>query len=1006
MAGLVEGFLNGVDTFLAWFSASAKQTTESYCDLQTADSPTVLVANDGSLVSIIKIIGVNQLVGQEEYERIHAGLQQALGSTLRQKGYSVQVHFSYNRDDTEELLEENYASSRQTADRLQLDVDDLIGERIKHMTSFCAAEEVHIVLYTKPTILAGDQYKRATNDKAKMLKDSSMPAFKYTQNLVAALPELRDAHDSFARSTLGSLKELGVFAELLSIHEAGYEIRRSIDPGYTSKEWRPILPGDRYSIKLAKKTSGDIADLTWPSFSNQLFPRDAYNVDLKTCMVGDRIYSNVYIDLFPKQVQAFVALLSRLLDSEMPWRMSFMLDGAGMEALRIKRMFTSILAFSSAQNRLINDAVNVLDYIETQTDDKVIKLRVIASTWAPEGQEKLLRSRASLLARAIQSWGSCDVSEMCGDAFEGTVGSMLGVTMEPAATVTVASLSSALYMLPVYRAASPWRAGSMMLRTPDGKPWPYQPGSPLQTTWIDIIYARPGSGKSVLSNAINFALCLQGGLERLPRIAVIDIGPSSAGLVSLIKEALPADQSYLAAYHRLQMTPEYSINPFDTHLGCRYPFPQERAFLVNFVTLLVTPVGAQSPYDGVADMVGMVVDEAYKGLADDGNPNIYTEGIDEELDALIEQIGFVADEKTTWWEVTDALFSAGFERQAMFAQRKAMPLVGDLTSVARIPAVVDLYGKITIPTGESLINAFVRMISGAVREYPILSRYTRFDIGSSKIVSLDLDEVAKSGGDAADRQTAVMYMLARYVLAKDFYINKENLSGLNDSYKDHHMKIVSEIREDQKRLVMDEFHRTSKAQAVRDQVIVDMREGRKWRVQIALISQSLDDFSKNMVDFATSIFIMDAGPEQSIRKTKEVFGLSATAVSALRNYVRGPSAKGANFLAQFATKDQMTTHLLTVTIGPVELWAFSTTAEDVKIRNALYQYIGPQQARALLARIFPSGSASKYVAMKMEAKKQESGMVSSDEQLGVIDSVIKIIMDEYKKDPEFKVLPA
>ena len=114
-----------------------------------------------------------------------------------------------------------------------------------------------------------------------------------------------------------------------------------------------------------------------------------------------------------------------------------------------------------------------------------------------------------------------------------------------------------------------------------------------------------------------------------------------------------------------------------------------------------------------------------------------------------------------------------------------------------------------------------------------------------------------------------MYMLARYVLAKDFYINKENLSGLTDAYREHHAKIVDEIREDQKRLVLDEFHRTSKAQAVRDQVIVDMREGRKWRVQIALISQSLDDFSKNMVDFATSIFIMDAGPERSIRRTRK-----------------------------------------------------------------------------------------------------------------------------------------
>ena len=36
------------DTFLSLMSTSLHQTTISYCDIQTADSPTVLVANDGS----------------------------------------------------------------------------------------------------------------------------------------------------------------------------------------------------------------------------------------------------------------------------------------------------------------------------------------------------------------------------------------------------------------------------------------------------------------------------------------------------------------------------------------------------------------------------------------------------------------------------------------------------------------------------------------------------------------------------------------------------------------------------------------------------------------------------------------------------------------------------------------------------------------------------------------------------------------------------------------------
>jgi len=560
-------------------------------------------------------------------------------------------------------------------------------------------------------------------------------------------------------------------------------------------------------------------------------------------------------------------------------------------------------------------------------------------------------------------------------------------------------------MLPITRPASPWEHGALLFRSPDGKLWPFQPGSSQQTTWIDLCYARPGSGKSVLSNALNLALCLQGGLNRLPRIAIIDIGPSSSGLISLLKEALPRAKRHLVAYYRLRMTPEYSINPFDTQLGCRFPTALERTFLVNFLTLLATPLGAARPYDGVADLSGMVVDELYKNLADDGNPYTYTEGVEVMIDGILEEIGFVKDAKTTWWEVTDALFVAGFDHEALLAQRYAMPLLADAASICRTPAIEDLYGKIVAPTGESLINAFGRMISAAVREYPILSRVTCFDIGDARVVSLDLDEVAKSGGDAADRQTAVMYMLARYVLARHYYLTKESISDIPEQYQSFHAQRIQDIREDPKRIVYDEFHRTSKSQAVRDQVLVDMREGRKWKVQIALLSQSVEDFDDVMIEFATAIYVMDAGPSQAVEKTVKIFGLSETAKTALRTRVHGPRQGGATFLAQFATKRGINVQLLTLTLGPIELWAFSTTAEDASVRNELYRHLGPAEARRLLASLFPSGSVSKVLEDRLTSMREDEGLITEEKRSGIIDELVNEILQAYSENPNVKSLP-
>lgn len=184
-----------------------------------------------------------------------------------------------------------------------------------------------------------------------------------------------------------------------------------------------------------------------------------------------------------------------------------------------------------------------------------------------------------------------------------------------------------------------------------------------------------------------------------------------------------------------------------------------------------------------------------------------------------------------------------------------------------------------------------------------------------------------------------------------------------------------------------------------------MREGRKWKVQIALISQSIDDFDEVMVEFATTIYIMDAGPAQTIEKTAKIFGLSQTGVYALRTRVHGPREGGATFLAQFATKAGMNTQLLTSTIGPIELWAFSTTVEDANIRNQLYKRIGPVKARQLLATLFPSGTVTKLVESRLSALKEEYGVITDREKLSVIDKIVEDILTEYKKNPDFKVLP-
>ena len=100
----------------------------------------------------------------------------------------------------------------------------------------------------------------------------------------------------------------------------------------------------------------------------------------------------------------------------------------------------------------------------------------------------------------------------------------------------------------------------------------------------------------------------------------------------------------------------------------------------------------------------------------------------------------------------------------------------------------------------------------------------------------------------------------------------------------------------------------------------------------------------------------------------------------------------------------MNTQLLTNTLGPIELWAFSTTAEDAHLRNKLYQRLGPKEGRRLLANLFPSGSVKSLIEGRLAVLKEQQGMIEECSALGIIDQLMEEILEAYSKNPDVKSL--
>ncbi len=1024
---MLTGLVNSFDSLFIWFSSVLKQNFADYCDLETAQDEISLVTKDGSLVSLIKIEGYKNIIsGQTFYDNIVHPLNVALQPYLEKRGHMVQFWFMLDPEKSADEITRTLEPAYQTAKRLNLDVGGMLDERVKNLSSWISVEENYLVLWTRPTILTKNEQEEEKKTKLEERKNLDTPPISTHLNVsdpLRAVSLIRDRHNAFVSTMSQELDKFGLATKVLNVIDCVRMIKKSINPQSVSGPipapkvsdaykdlWTPFLPGDPINPSIRKVyAKAEEWDIVWPKLSWQICDKDATVVDGSFVKIGSKLYAPLYIDLMPKEVRTFGDLFGKLISKhDMPWRISYMLEGDGVSSVSTKALFASILGFAGSDNKLIARSVDQLKARQFN-GETIIKIRISLCTWANADKKEELTRKLSDLASSVESWGSCLVSEVTGDPIAGIMSSALGATTHNIGTVSAAPLEDAIVMLPLTRPCSPWPTGAITFRSPDGKIMPYQPGSNLQTTWISLIFAKPGSGKSVLMNMSNLALCLSPGITNLPRIGIVDIGPSSSGLISLLKEALPLDKKHLVEYYRLRMTEEFCVNPFDTQLGCRFPTAEEKAFLANFLTLLATDPNDNSPDKGMIGLVNAVIDAMYLHYSDKGQAKTYDSGLNIKVDEALSATKMNVDSKTTWWEVVDWLFLHDKKHEASLAQRFAVPILSDAPASAQDEKIRKQYMNVIVSTGENLVDSFNRLVSDALGMYKILTRPTVFDIGESRVVALDLDEVAKSGGVMADRQTAVMYMLARYILGKDFKLQAESVNEMPypvhvdcpatvpvAAYRDHHRVKIEGCRDDLKRLCFDEFHRTSKAQMVREQIIVDMREGRKWGIDVTLASQSLDDFDKTMQDFATSIFIMDGGNAQVIEDIAKVFGMQDIAEKeALLKRVHGPKAGGATFLAKFSTKQGWFTQLLTSTLGPVELWAFSTTVEDVSIRTRLYKAVGPSKARKILALAYPNGSAKEEIEYRKEQMKSAGVGVNEEAEKNIYDTFTQELIKKF-----------
>ena len=988
-----------IEKGLASLSLMLKQALPAYCDLETSHGD-AFVTKAGNYVTWLRVDGMQRMAERKNFAEITEAMRLEISGALETRGHAIVGYYISDPDAAlVEIENASMGSCRVVAEAAGLDLNDIFAERAKLWPRLMRWEAAYFMLWTKTSVLTKEERKQLQEEYK--TNAGEIGAVGDAQRIYLRSEVMAARHGAFTSRVMNSLRAHDVSLAVMEPHEALRAAREIMYREMSGSDWRPSLPGDAVMPRCPEEgeTKGLKGNLLWPPLRDQLFYADAVTSGGQRVEFGENAFAPVDMDLGPEDPRPFVELAAILGQDRIPWRMAVVMEGCGQSGMQMKEIGASFLSMFPGNADLLRALAGIRQARQAENHISV-KIRTSFATWAPVEDHAKLRRRLALLSQRVEGWGNAKTTMVIGDPLEGVMSSAPGLALTSTANPALALLGDALAMLPWNRTASPWETGSVLFRRPDGGIWPYDPaGGAKRPLVVDVFYAPPGSGKSVLANTINIGLCLSRAVmgtngAKLPLIGKVDIGKSAEGFVKLLQEALGPHRKQEAIFVSLQFVAGHEFNIFDLQVGCEYPLPLERAFLENFLALATLPPEQTKPFEGMTQLITLVIEETYRLCTEQGGgAKGYRRAVEPEVDAAIRRYGIKLHEETPFWhDVVKALCEVGEHVLAERAQRHAVPILEDLIGAVRSDQVRDMFDRVKLhETSELASQIFERYITDLIRRFPTLNAPTRLDFGPARVIVLDLHHVAPKGSAAADRQTEMMYLLARHILARNFFLHPDYLPFVPEAVRPYHAIRFLETSETLKRIDYDEWHRTQGSPIVLAQAERDVREGRKHNVQLGFTSQRPQDIHGGIASQATGVFILGAGDRGDRDELIRRFDITEAGAKIVRHRLTGPRKEGAPFLAIFRAEAAHYEQFLVNSLGPVELWALSTTPADTALRNRLYDQVGFSEGLRRLSVVFPNGSASVEVERRTKALLKKGDAADQVEAGVVVDLAAELI---------------
>lgn len=987
---LIDRFVENIDALLNYgHNAIWRTNPAEYLDIATTDDDLTFVTRDGSLVTVLKVKGLTSNLFSDELKSVIFELAEIIGrDIIKAEGHHLTTSFEFDPDSAYDYFKDSLKATQNTAKRLGMGkfMDLVIDERAAKLAEYCQVENTYIALYTTPQAIHKTELRSQVQERTEAMNTWPETAEAMLNDF--AFPQLRVKHRTMVQTfmsnmrNLTSLKDVGLLMEAVSVRAYLKEAKRITHPG-TSPKWEPRIANDflqDVQVPTKRKSrNGRNADFMMPPpISSQLFTENITTVGLKYAVMGNRIHYPLAVKMGPSEPETFDRLIQTASELRLPFRITFALKGSGAGVDYLNTMLAKTFPWMSSVNNQVKESYDKLMDYETKSNGVVPAMYVTACTWAdakPKYSAKNgvtydlseIADRATKLNRALQSWGGVQTTDAFSSPIKGALSTQAGLLDQPMGSVMAPTMPDAIGLSPLFRPTTSWtnRDGNMILRTEDGRPIHYQQTSSRQNAWVTLLVGPMGFGKSTAINTFNLSYLTTPSQEtEMPFLRCLDIGASSRSIVDLTLASVGEDQQNIAKYIRIQNSKEYQFNPFDTPIGCEYPLPNHANFLLNLVSTICYSLQSDESIKGrLPGLVTSIVKETYKAYASPEKggtrPRPYYKNANPLIDSKIDEHGIEIDERTNWHEVRDELYAKGERRAAHIAHRKAMPILSDLIGVASSEAIRSDYPDEV--GGTTLLSLFTRAIREAVEMFPMLQGETKFEIGESRIISLDMEDlIPREQSERALWQASIAFFVGYDILTRDFFFHEDHLKYIPKQYLAYHTKRAKDIKTARKRFSMDERQRFAAIPSAQSQVDSLIAEGRKNLVDIMVASQLFEHHTEQSIRLSTSVAILGAGnmdnEEAGLVATR--FGLSDAQMTAIRR-IRPPSPKGAEAFMIFRTRDGSQAHHVYMTEGSIYLWLIATEAIDRAFRALMYDKYSTQEALKRMAKKYPGGSIKK-----------------------------------------------